>query len=160
MLVPFQQISDQAKIWIFQADKQLIHLDQIRHDLYTFLEEWTTHNQQLYSAGDIVFSRFVVIAVDENMQAVSGCSQDTLTHFILELGNKYQVNFLDRMQVAYLKTPNGEIETVHLNDLKSKIDSGDINTHTVVFNNLVKTKGEFIHLWQTPLKDSWHQKFI
>ena len=160
MLVPFEQINDQAKIWIFQADKQLNQIDEIRQDLYAFLEAWTTHNKQLYSAGDIVFSRFVVIAVDENHQSVSGCSQDTLTHFMVDLGNKYHVNFLDRMQVAYLSVKGSEIETLHLNDLKAKIQSGEINHETKVFNNLVKTKAEFINHWKTQIKDSWHQKFV
>ena len=35
-----------------------------------------------------------------------------------------------------------------------------INNDTIVFNNLVKTVGEYKNSWEIELKNSWHNKFV
>ena len=57
------------------------------------------------------------------------------------------------MKVAYLD--NGSICLENMNNLSALIDSGKINLDTIIFNNLVTTKGEFKSSWKTPLGKSW-----
>jgi len=38
--------------------------------------------------------------------------------------------------------------------------SGEINNETLVFDNLVKTKGDFDKHWVKPLGESWHKRMV
>ena len=47
-----------------------------------------------------------------------------------------------------------------LADFKKLVKNKSVSANTIVFNNLVNTKGEFTHDWEVPLKDSWHNRFL
>lgn len=162
MLIPFHDLDPASKVWIFQSDSELTtgQCSEIKNELFDFLHEWTAHNVQLYTSGDILHHRFIVIMVDERFQGASGCSLDKMTHFIQYLEQKYGITLLERMTVAYELSAAGEIETAHLNQLSEMSKTGMIHLETVVYNNLVKTKAEFEQGWKTKISDSWHKRFI
>lgn len=162
MLIPFQDLDPASKVWIFQAESKFNDLQatSIKEELFNFLQEWTAHNVQLYTSGDIIQDRFIVIMVDERYQGASGCSLDKMTHFIQHLEHKYGITLLDRMNVAYESSSSGEIATVPLNLMGEMAKAGVIQPETIVYNNLVKTKAEFEQGWKTKIKDSWHNRFI
>ena len=35
-----------------------------------------------------------------------------------------------------------------------------VSKNTIVFNNLVTNKAEYLENWEVPAKDSWHSRFI
>ena len=35
-----------------------------------------------------------------------------------------------------------------------------VSPNTVVFNNLVNTKAEYLEHWEVPAKESWHSRFL
>ena len=162
MLIPFHDLDPSSKVWIFQAENELTEgqSQEVRAELFDFLREWTAHNLQLFTSGDILHHRFVVIMVDERFQGASGCSLDKMTHFIQDLEHKYSITLLERMTVAIEKSPNEKIYTAPLHQLEALSKAGEIHPETIVYNNLVKTKGEFDASWKTKIKDSWHQRFI
>jgi hypothetical protein len=53
-----------------------------------------------------------------------------------------------------------QIYTLPLNELKGAYAKGIVNDDTFVFNNLVKSKAEFLKSWVIPLGQSWHKKFV
>lgn len=163
MLVPMSQLDDNSKIWIYQSNSQFTEeqTKALRQELMQFLEDWTSHNRQLYTAGDIFYDRFIVLMVDERYNATGGCSIDKSIHFIEYLEQKYGLSLLDRMNIAYISdTYASEIHLASLHDLDSYIKSGALKSDTVVFNNLVKTKSEFEAGWRIPLNQSWHKRFL
>lgn len=163
MLVPIHQLDDQSKIWIYQSTTMLSD-DQstaLRKELLSFLEEWTSHNVQLHTSGDIFYNRFIVMMVDERYNATGGCSIDKSIHFIEYLEQKYGISLLDRMHFSYIPDPDTfEIYSASLHDLDNLFNSGKIKADTIVFNNLVKSKAEFESRWQIPLNQSWHIRFL
>ena len=162
MLIPFHDLDPSSKVWIFQAETELTESQTtaIKELLFEFLEEWTAHNAQLYTSGDILHHRFIVIMVDERYQGASGCSLDKMTHFIQYMEHKYGITLLERMTVAYESATSGEIATAPLNQLGEMAKVGIIQADTIVYNNLVKTKAEFEQAWKTEIKNSWHKRFI
>lgn len=162
MLIPFHDLDSESKVWIFQAENLMNESQesQIKELLFEFLQEWTAHNAQLYTSGDILHHRFIVIMVDERYQGASGCSLDKMTHFIQYLEHKYRITLLERMTVAYESSTSGEIATAPLSQLGEMAKVGIIQADTIVYNNLVKTKAEFEQAWKTEIKNSWHKRFI
>ena len=162
MLIPFHDLDPASKVWIFQAENELTESQatSIKEQLFEFLQEWTAHNVQLYTSGDVIQSRFIVIMVDERFQGASGCSLDKMTHFIQYMEHKYGIALLERMTVAYESSSSGEIATAQLNQLGEMSKEGIIHPETIVYNNLVKTKTEFEQGWKTKIMDSWHKRFI
>jgi len=162
MLIPFQDLDPTSKVWIFQAENVLDESQeaQIKELLFEFLHEWTAHNVQLYTSGDILHHRFIVIMVDERYQGASGCSLDKMTHFIQYLEHKFGITLLERTTVAYESSSSGDITTIPLHQLVDIAKTGTIHEETIVYNNLVKTKEEFEQGWRTEIKNSWHKRFI
>lgn len=162
MLIPFHDLDPGSKVWIFQAENEMTEnqATAIKELLWEFLQDWTAHNAQLYTSGDVLHHRFIVIMVDERYQGASGCSLDKMTHFIQYMEHKFGIILLERMTVAYELSPSGEIVTVPLNQLGDMSKAGVIQPETIVYNNLVKTKAEFEEGWKTKIKDSWHKRFI
>ena len=74
------------------------------------------------------------------------------------LEHEFQNPLFDRMDYAYMV--DEEIYTIHHNDLAQAYEKGHITDETLFFDNLVKTKGDFLKEWLKPLKDSWHFRFI
>ena len=72
----------------------------------------------------------------------------------------YKVDFFNRMIFSYLDEANEKVITLSKDDFKAAYTDGTINDDTLVFDNLVKTKDQFLTEWLKPLKDSWHKRFV
>ena len=92
---------------------------------------------------------------DEAEVAVSGCSIDSSVHFIHTIAREFELEFFDRWNFAY---QNGnDVESCGREKFQQLVEHGIITNQTIVFNNLVKTKGEFESKWRIEYKDSWHK---
>jgi len=160
MLVDFNTLPDSARVWIYQANRSFTEdeLAEIQDKLDVFITEWTAHGADLKAGYDIKYRRFITIGLDQNMNAASGCSIDASVHFIQELEKEYNVDLLDKMNVSYKQ---GEfIAYKTLSDFRKMAKNKSVSKNTIVFNNLVATKGEFEENWEVPAKDSWHSRFL
>ncbi len=164
MILEIDKLDDKAKVWIYQGHRELkeSELMAIRQDIFGFLEQWTSHNQTLFTYGDIYYNRFLVLFVDERFAGASGCSIDKSVQFIQHLENKYDIDFFGRTTVAYLdgSDQNTKVITIPLEELQSSVAQGIMNENTLVFDNLVKDKEAFVAQWIKPIHMSWHKRFI
>lgn len=160
MFIPFNEMSDQARIWIYQADRQMSAEEQklVAESLTSFCTSWTAHNKALSASFTIDYNHFVILAVDENDHQASGCSIDSSVHFITRLGNQLNIDFLNRSQIAFLIDNN--IKTYPLPNIKEKITSGEIKPEDQVFNNNILFKKELNTSWLIPVKQSWAKKYM
>jgi hypothetical protein len=160
MYVDSQLMPADARIWIYQANRKLTdaEVSVISERAKAFLDSWTAHNNTLKASFEIRYSIFLIIIIDKNYNEVSGCSIDKSVHFIQELEKELTISFLDRMIFAY-KT-DARAEVVSKKDFSQLLSSGELNDDTIVFNNLIQTKGELNTAWEVPLKDSWHRSVI
>ncbi len=160
MLVDFKELPDSSRIWIYQASRSFTEKEvgDIQAEMNTFIQNWTAHGQDLKSGYEIRYNRFLIIGLDQSAQSATGCSIDASVHFIQQLEKKYDVELLDKMNVSYKQ---GEyIAYKNLIDFKKMAKQKAISKNTVVFNNLVATKGEYQEHWEVPASESWHARFL
>ena len=122
------------------------------------MEGWAAHGQGLKAGYQLKYKRFIVLAVDQQVQAASGCSIDASVHFIQDLEKQYEVNLLDKMNVSYKH--GAFVAHKPLLEFKKMAKDRAINKNTIVFNNLVNNKVEFENHWEVPAEESWHSRFF
>jgi hypothetical protein len=160
MYVPFDELPEDSRIWIYQSSKKFTDQEvvDIEKDLTEFLTNWSAHGTSLESSYLIKYNRFIIIAVNQEVQAATGCSIDSSVVFIQNLEQKYGIDLLDKMNVAFKQ---GEYITYKtLLDFKKLAKDKSVSENTIVFNNLVNTIEEWKENWEVPASESWHSRFF
>jgi hypothetical protein len=160
MKVDFEKLSPDARIWIYQNQEGIAEelVQPIREELEAFVESWCAHQQPLAAYADLLHQRFIVLIVDEKLNAASGCSIDSSVGFIRSVEQKYGLKLFDRFAFSYEK--DGQIHTVPKARFAELYRSGEIDESTMVFDNLIRTKNDFLQTWQKPLGKSWLKRFV
>jgi len=160
MLVDFNTLPDESRVWIYQSNRSFTdkEISEIKAKLNDFIENWTAHGSDLKSGYNIVYKRFIVIALDQNLNRASGCSIDASVHFMQQLEQEYQVDLLDKMNVSYKQ--GDFIAHKSLMDFKKMVKEKAVSKNTIVFNNLVNNIAEFKENWEVPASESWHSRFL
>lgn len=125
----------------------------ITEKLYDFLATWAAHGKALSSSFKIEKNQFIIICVDEEKEAVSGCSIDSLGKIMKDIDQEYELGLFDRMKASFVE--NGEVKTLKLLDFKTKIRNGEISQEIDVFDFSKNTYLEFIGNFLLPFDRSW-----
>ncbi|MEN8880058.1 MAG: ABC transporter ATPase, partial [Polaribacter sp.] len=133
-------------------------VDFISTKTQQFINSWTRHGDDLKGSFTIKYNQFLVLAVDEGFNNVSGCSIDSSVHFIQQLQNDLNIDLMDKMNVTF--KDNDIVNLVKLPDFQRYIKEKKITKNTIVFNNMVNTKEDFEQKWEIPAKESWHNRFL
>jgi len=155
------QMPPDARVWVYQSNRRLLdtEIDIIKKSGQLFLKDWAAHGANLRSSLDVLYNRFVIIAVDEQQALASGCSIDKSVRFIIDMERQLNIGFFDRMQVAY-RDKNNEIVACSLSEFEKLASQKSVGPSTIVFNNIVTTKQEFETKWEVPLKQSWQSRVL
>jgi len=150
------QFSENSRVWVYQSDRKLSdsEVQHIQIELDNFAKNWTAHNSQLKARAEVRYNRFLILTVDESQAGASGCSIDKSVHFIKHLEQQFHINLLDRFNLAYRE--GEEVLSAPRHDFENLLKQGNINTNTIVFNNMVQNLKELQTKWEVPFKDSWH----
>lgn len=160
MLVDFKTLPNNSRIWIYQCNRKLSddEVASITSQTEVFLKEWTAHGTDLEAGLEMKYNRFIVLGLNQANASASGCSIDASVRFIQQLEKQFDVDFLDKMNVTFY---NGQyIAFKTLSDFKKMVKARSVSPNTVVFNNLVNTKEEYLENWEVPAKESWHSRFL
>ena len=160
MISDFKTLSENSRIWIYQSNRSLTQQEKesISKLIEDFLNNWKSHGVSLNSGFEIKYNRFIVIAQDQNTQSATGCSIDSMVHFIQKLEKQYNISLLDKLNVSYKQ--GDYIAYKSLKDFKKMVKDGAVSKNTIVFNNLVQTKLEYTNYWEVPAFESWHARFF
>lgn len=160
MLVDFNILPETSRVWIYQCNRSLSEneIKEIKSRLNVFIENWTAHGSDLQSGYNIKYKRFIIIGLNQNLNKATGCSIDASVHFIQQLEKDFNIDLMDKMNVSYKQ---GEfIAYKPLIEFRKMAKEKAVSKNTIVFNNLVTNKAEFIENWEVPAKDSWHSRFL
>ena len=148
------------RIWIYQADRILTEQEsqQISVELTAFAEQWKVHGKPLSASAELRYNLFIILKVDEDVAAASGCSVDSSVRFLKGIEEKYHVQLFDRMQFAY-KSVNG-VAVVNRSGFEKLLAAGEINDHTLVFDNTITYEHQLENAWAVPFKESWHKRLF
>ena len=160
MFVPFESLPQESKIWIYQSNRKFSDQEcaEIETDLQAFLQNWSAHGTALEASYQLKYNRFIIIAVNQEVQNATGCSIDASVQFIQNLEKKYDVDLLDKMNVTFKLGEH--IAHKSLLDFKKMAKDKAVTEKTIVFNNLVNTIEDWNTNWEVPASESWHSRFF
>lgn len=160
MFVPFNELSDRARVWVYQMNRQISpsEKEEMASIMESFCVQWQAHGAPLQASFDIAHHQFLILAVDENAGGASGCSIDGSVRLLKDVGAQMNVDFFDRTLVALLI--DNQVSVFPLSKLKELFGSGTLNASMVTFNNLVATKAEYQQNWEVKVADSWLARYL
>src|SRR6476620_11087773 len=137
MFVPFENLPEESRIWIYQSNRKFsdTEMTEIESDLKVFVENWSAHGTGLEASYLLKYNRFIILAVNQDVQQATGCSIDSSVAFIQNLEKKYNVDLLDKMNVTFKLGEH--IAHKPLIDFKKMVKDKAVTENTIVFNNLV-----------------------
>ena len=160
MYTAYHNLPDNSRVWIYQAERELTEneITFINEKAIDFINQWTRHGDDLKGSFKIKYNQFLIVAVDESFNNVSGCSIDASVRFVQQLQEHLNVDFMDKMKITFKVGEN--INIVQLIDFQKYAKAAKITEDTIVFNNLVNTKADLATNWEIPAKESWHKRFL
>jgi hypothetical protein len=150
------EMPDSARVWIYQASRFLSEkeMELVQQASTAFLAQWSSHGAQLDATFELIHSRILVIAADEQQAQASGCGIDKSVHFVKELGSKMGVDFFNRTTVLYLE--DGKVCDVPLHEFLGLRKALVIHDDTMVFDTTIRTVRELRSEFQKTFSSSWH----
>lgn len=147
------------RVWAYIISKSLSkeELNQLQQDGNEFVINWTAHENKLSASFEIMYQRIIIVKVNEAVHGASGCSIDKLTRFIKETEQKFKVELLNRLLVAY---KIGEtVEITSASNIKDLLSQNVISENTIVLNTALANENE-LKVWEQELKNTWLNKYV
>tara|TARA_B100000073_G_scaffold132575_1_gene108556 strand:- start:96 stop:578 length:483 start_codon:yes stop_codon:yes gene_type:complete len=160
MIVDFKTMPDDSRIWIYQSNRDFneSEIGIINDKTISFLDNWQAHGKDLECSYSIIDKRFIIIAVNESVNPIGGCSIDFSLQLIKDISNTIGIDLLNRLVVNYRL--DNKVESLSLSDLKNKIKDGDFSPETIIFNTAINSKSELLSNFEIDIRSSWLSKFI
>ncbi|ARV06288.1 ABC transporter ATPase [Polaribacter sp. SA4-10] len=160
MFTEYKNLPNNSRVWIYQSDREFTkkEIEFISAKAEDFINQWTRHGDDLKGSFTIKYNQFLVLAVDESFNNVSGCSIDSSVRFIKELENELKLDLMNKMNITFKDDKN--INLVKMSDFQQFAKDKKVTSETIVFNNMVGTKEDFESHWEVPAKESWHKRFL
>ena len=148
------------KVIIYPASRSFTPKESkvITEKLFDFLATWAAHGKPLSSHFKIEKNQFIVVCVDEDVEAASGCSIDALGGVMKEIDHEFQLGLFDRMKATFVE--NGEVKTLKLQDFRSGLRNGEISKDIEVYDFSKNTYVAFLSDFLLPLRRSWAGIYI
>ena len=143
------------KVIIYPASRSFTPKESkvITEKLFDFLASWAAHGKPLSSHFKIEKNQFIVVCVDEDVEAASGCSIDALGGVMKEIDQEFQLGLFDRMKATFVE--NGEVKTLKLQDFRSGLRNSEISKDIEVYDFSKNTYVAFLSDFLLPLRRSW-----
>ncbi len=150
-----------SRVWLYTSSRPLtaFEVSEIETIGNEFVNSWKAHGSALDAAIKVLYGQFILVAVDEQVAAVTGCSIDSSVNFIKETEKRFKITLLDKLNLGF-RNSSQEVEVASMFEFQQKMDSNEINETTIVFNNMVETLGELRTNWEIPLNQSWHKQLL
>lgn len=160
MLVPFQNLPDDARLWVFASERPLSsdEVAALRQDLASFLTDWKAHGAAVEAGFEIQDDHFVLIASTNAMADPSGCSIDAMTRFVREHGQKIGVNFMPGGRVYFRQ--GDKVNVADRPSFKALALTGAVNAETRVFDTMLTSVAAYRESWEAPAGSTWHASML
>ncbi len=160
MYIDFNDLPKDSRLWIYQASSKLDKEQIVAIDLVMrqFTASWEAHQHPLQASYQVLYDRFVILAVNGAYHEPSGCSIDKSIALIKQIEQELNLQLFDRLMITYLD--EGEVKSIKMKDLKEKIAQHEFSSETLIFNNTIQTKGEMEQHWKIPASQSWLSRYF
>jgi hypothetical protein len=155
-VVPFENLPDASRVWVFGSDRPLTEegTTTLLKGVEEHLTNWKAHGEPLTVGSQLRDSRFLVVAVDQSTAGASGCSIDGLFRVLQGLEAKLGASLVGGGRVFY-RDGQAAVQSTTRDQLPGLLTSGAITKDTVVFDTTLTDLGAFRSGFEKRAKDSW-----
>ncbi|MEZ4843211.1 MAG: hypothetical protein R3A43_03045 [Bacteroidia bacterium] len=156
----WDNLKPEARVWVY-ASKRLITTEEqneINEILSDFCANWAAHGDKLDCGYTILNNQFILLAVDEDAAAASGCSIDKSVHIFQEIDRKFDLDLFNRLRVYLFE--NEKIETLNTSELKYRITNNSFDKDSLVVNTLVSNLSELNNQFIVPSEKTWLNRYF
>jgi hypothetical protein len=159
-IVPFTELPDSARIWVFASDHELAgdSEDAVLGAVDDFLDRWKAHGVPLVCARDWRDNRFLAIGVDVNAENASGCSIDGLFRALQQLERTIGSRLVGGGRVFY-RTATG-IETTSRDQFVERVKRGEVAETTPVFDTGLSAASAWRTRFEQPAGSGWTARYF
>src|SRR5690606_28139791 len=101
---------------------------------------------------------FIVIGVDLSVTSPSGCSIDSLTQRIKEIGNSINIDFFNNSNIAILDDSD-KIRIINFKNVKQAIAESQITNNTKIFT-VISNVSDIEDRWIVDAGNSWLKRYF
>lgn len=155
----FSDLPDHGRLWVFPMSRRLSEEEShtLLGEVDAFLDSWAAHGEPLLSARDLHDRHVLLVGVDEDVSAPSGCSIDALVNRLEALGDRFGVTMVEHGPVWY--RDGEDVRVVSRADFRALARDGSVGPDTPVFETTLTR----VHQLRTagverPARDAWHGK--
>ena len=154
MLVSFNTIPEESRIWIYAAEQKLTNEQEncILQSISDHIKNWEAHKVPLTAGVAILENHFIVVALDESKNLASGCSIDTLQKLIQHLEKDLSISLLNRLNIfckiedEILCIPSFKLESI-------------AKSNTLFYDLTIQKKSE-LHSYLKPISEGWCASYL
>jgi len=153
----FEKLPDHGRLWVFPATRDLTdsEAEACLEAVDGFLEEWAAHGVPLVSGRELLERRFLLVGVDVDAEAPSGCSIDALVNRLRALGAELEVGLIDHAPVWYRQ--DGEVRSTSRGTFKRLAEEGSVQPETRVFDTTLTSLRQLREGGlERPAAETWH----
>jgi len=156
-MIPLTSLPPDSRLWIFPSSTPLT--PEIRsalgRSLETALEAWNAHGSPVQWGYEFAHDRFLLIAVNEAVTALSGCSIDHAVRALQVLEHKHGLVLTDSHRVFYRR--GEDITAAARPDFSLLAERGEVTLDTVVFDCTASSLSAYLSgAWESPARRTWH----
>ena len=132
--VEFAELPGHGRLWVFPATVDLTEaqVERFSDAVDDFLDGWAAHGVPLVSSRDLLDKRFLLVGVNVDAEAPSGCSIDALVDRLRDFGGELRVTLIDHAPVWF--RDGTEIRTLSRAEFRALAADGGIGPDVPVFD--------------------------
>lgn len=132
--IDFDALPDHGRVWVFPASRPLEREESERllREVDAFLDTWAAHGAPLRSGRELRDDTFLLVGVDEDASAPSGCSIDALVNRLEALGAELGVRLVEHGPVWY--RDGRAVRVVSRGEFRRLAAEGTVDPDTAVFD--------------------------
>ena len=157
--VPFEDLPDHGRLWVFPATRDLSasEVEAFTAAVDDFLASWTAHGVPLRSGRELRHRRYLLVGVDVDAEAPSGCSIDALVRRLKALGAELGVGLIDHAPVWFRE--GDEVRTVSRREFRGLVERGAVTPDIIVADTTLTRLRELREGGlERPAAETWHGK--
>jgi hypothetical protein len=160
-VVTFDQLPDDARVWVFGAAAPIDEIDAAKVLAVTdaFLLQWKAHGHPLTCARHWRDDRFLAVGVDQRTEGASGCSIDGLFRTLKELETAIGSSLLAGGRV-FFRDSIGLVHCVTRQEFEAMARRGEVTGATPVFDTTATTAQAYRTAFERPAANGWHADLL
>ncbi len=148
-----------SRVWFFIADKFLTEAEatQLSEAISEFVSSWKSHGSALSAGFEIHWNALLTVAVDETIEAPSGCSIDKIFRLLNDFSAATGIDFMNRL-LMLVPQPDGTAHIYNRESAAHAINGGELQENTSVVNVMHARLRDFTDNPLQPFRDHWMGK--